>query len=171
MSDSRFILVLVCVATMVLGCEPKAKPSEDMSAKAQTPANVAAAEVAPPKQAVTDASFSVEGTTHSVTVGEPKEVTFEVRPAKGFKINPEFPWAVTLEGSKPLGLVGATMSKEQLDVDATRVKVSMALNPMGSGKHFIKGSANISVCETTGAKKCLWFNEEPVTIEVDAVKL
>lgn len=162
--------MVACAATLLLGCDPKAQPSNNAPAKAQTPAAVTAARVTPPKKASSGASFFMANTSHQVKMGAPSKVAFEVRPAKGFKINAEFPWAINIEGSKPLGLVGSKMDKSQLDMDATRVKVDVALNPVGSGKHTIKGSVNISVCETTGAKKCLWFNDEPVTIEVDAVK-
>ena len=129
----------------------------------------APAEAPKAPKADTSGKFTLANLDHSVAPGG--EVSFQVKPGQGFKINPEYPWSVTLEGSKPLGTTGLKMSKEQLDVDATRVKADVPLQPVGAGKHFLKGSANISVCETTGAKKCLLFNDEPVTLEIDAQKI
>ena len=140
-----------------------------MSARAQTPANVAAATLKPATQA--EQSFAMTHDPLKATVGQASKLAFEVTAGKGYKINPEYPWQVRIEGSKPLGIVAAQMNKDTLDMDAKRVKVHVPVTPVGAGKHFVKGSVNISVCETTGAKKCLWFNEEPITLEVDAAKL
>lgn len=171
MFRAHSLLLLTCIGVAACGCDSKAKPATDMSAKSQSPSIVAPKVSASTGTTSSDDSFSFANVSHKVKVGEASRVTFEVRPAKGFKINPEYPWSVTLEGSKPLGTTGLKMSKEQLDVDATRVKADVPLQPVGAGKHFLKGSANISVCETTGAKKCLLFNDEPVTLEIDAQKI
>ena len=149
------------VMSLGLGCQgagPGPAPA------AQAPG--AASADSPKRAASPKKEFSFGQLRHALPAGQADgQVSFTIEPGPGLKINPEYPWRVSLtQPAQGVSLPKQALSREDLDISADRAIVPVALQAVASGEHTIVASVNLSVCETSGAKRCLWFTDEPVTL-------
>ncbi len=161
---TRTLRALLIGALLWSGCDKAQTPQ---ALKAQAPgAQSPKAQAAAPRQASGE-DFSFDALTHQVEANSPATIAFSVRPGAGLKINPEYPWKVTLSADAPV-----TISSRELRQGALTLRDEAATIPVAltapAGEHTIQASVNLSVCETGAGKRCLWFTEQLATLQVVA---
>ena len=167
-------VVLSCILSFVvlgmIGCQ-----KDNPSPKANTPkqGKVAknkqgAKKTSSAKKKPQSKSFAFSTVVQPGKVGAAGKAALEVVPTAGYKLNPEYPWKAKIAEEKAVGVAAAVYAKDKWTMDASKAKLNMDIKPTKAGAHKIKATVNLSVCQTGGQKKCLWFNDEPVEIAVKA---
>ena len=156
---TRTLCALLCGALLWSGCDKDAA-----TPNAQAPGAQAAP--AAPRQASGE-DFTFDALTHQIGADAPATVAFTVRPGPGLKINPEYPWKVTLSGDAPVSLTQRELRQGALTLRDEAATIPVALTAP-AGAHTIQASVNLSVCETGAGKRCLWFTEQLATLQIVA---
>lgn len=114
--------------------------------------------------------FSFTALTHEIKTGGPQQVTMQVLPGAGLKINPDYPWKATFEPNAALG-VNAPMkaTRDGFTFEKTAASLPITLVASAPGEHTLSGTITLSVCEVGGGERCLWFPDEPVSLAIKAV--
>lgn len=158
-------VALVALALGVSACDPK---------QAQQPAATSqgaggAASASKKKQAPKEFSFIAASLAHEVSVGQQAEVALKVAPGSGFKINPDFPWSWSgASGSPKLTLAAASLDREGFKFTDAEAAAPLKVTAAEAGEHKVTGKISVSVCERGGKERCLWFNDQPVTLTIKA---
>ena len=166
----RCLILLVLTASFVMACDgPKQSSTQTTKSKAIQPVakKAGATKV---KSSKDKKSFVFAKKVHEAKVGQPAKVTLEVKPGSGYKLNPEYPWKAKLVASQALGVQAGTMAKDKWTMDASSATLPLDVKPATAGEHKLTATVNLSVCESGGQKKCLWFTDEPVEVAVKAAK-
>lgn len=166
----RCLILIVLIAGFVMACDGNkksstqmAKPTANKPAKEKVGANKV-------KSSKDKRSFVFTKKEHEAKVGQPAKVTLEVKPGSGYKLNPEYPWKAKLVASQSLGVQAGTMAKDKWTMDASRATLPLDVKPASVGDHKLTATVNLSVCESGGQKKCLWFTDEPVEVAIKATQ-
>ena len=134
------------------------------------PARAATPHAAGGASAAGGARFAISGLSQQATVGAAGAVTLEVTPTGPLKINPEFPWKLTLESPPAeLGLASPVIEKGAMSFTTSKATVPIAVNPSAAGGYTLEGTIDLSVCEATGSKRCFLERAKPVSITVEAI--
>ncbi len=161
----------LCLFFFVSACDSKENTSTNQ-VNAQAPTEKVQAGAAKKEVASKSGSFEIVEVEHEVLVGASSELAFELRPGKGFKINPEYPWKFKVDDAAlPDGVSleqDAELKKGAMDLTAARARVPVKLTASKDGEHVVEGSLNLSICEKGNEARCLWFTDEPVTLKVSA---
>jgi hypothetical protein len=114
--------------------------------------------------------FSFAALTHEIKTGGAQQVTMQVLPGAGLKINPDYPWKATFEPNAALG-VNAPMKANRAGFTFEKTAASLPITLVASapGQHTLSGTVTLSVCEVGGGERCLWFTDEPVALTINAV--
>lgn len=164
-------LAALSLSGLLGACQEKPKLQEPSTA---TSPAAAATDQAPSKgqdakAPVERSEFSFASTKHTLTLAPDQKPEFQIVPGKGLKINPDYPWKVTLTPpAQGLTLAKDALKKEDLRVDEQQAIVPISISTLEPGEHALQATVNLSVCETGGQKRCLWFTDEPVTIAIHA---
>lgn len=163
-----FIVSLCGVAGLLCACDSKKESSQ-----AQIPSHSkqASALSEPVENKARPGSFLLANLEHEVAAGLPSSISFEVKPGKGLKINPQYPWKLTLDEPEGEGVTleqGLVLKKDVMTLDASHAVIPITLTASSDGEYELQGSLNLSVCEKGDEARCLWFTDEPVTLKVKA---
>ncbi len=153
------LLVVGCVA-----CESQKKQAPDAVSPEQ-------GATTPPENEPRPGSFVLESLEHEVVSSTPSEIAFLVKPGKGLKINPAYPWKFTIEEPDAEGVTlgqEAILKKDAMSINASQASIPVKLTAASDGEFELQGSLNLSVCEKGDEARCLWFTDEPVTLKVKA---
>lgn len=170
--SSRSVILAALVAAIALSACDQERASKGASATSPDGGEAGAKAPAKKTPAAGD-QFSLEGLEHELKVGDAGEVRLEVKPGKGLKINPEYPWKLKLladESSEALALKGDVVGKDAMKFSEAAASIPVGVTASEAGEHEIAASLNLSVCEKGNEARCLWFTDEPVTIKVRATQ-
>lgn len=162
-------MVALCgVASLSWACD-----SKNESSQAQTPdhSKQASALSEPVENKARPGSFVLANLEHEIAAGQSSSISFEVKPGKGLKINPQYPWKLTLDEPEGDGVTleqGLVLKKDVMTLDASQAVIPVTLTAPNDGEYELQGSLNLSVCEKGDEARCLWFTDEPVTLKVKA---
>lgn len=113
--------------------------------------------------------FEVKASGAEVGVGAAASVDVMVVPkGSDLKINPEFPWQLTLSSSKDLTLAAGALTKESAKFEERQVTFPVSVTAPKAGTYELQGKMDLSVCERAGKKRCFFARDEPVNIKVVA---
>jgi hypothetical protein len=115
--------------------------------------------------------FSFDALEHQVVVGADGQVALEIKPGAGFKINPDYPWKASFEANEALGIDDELQVKRAgFEFSDKVARLPVGVKPSGAGEHALEGMVTLSICEEGGAQRCLWFNDELVSLKIKAVE-
>ena len=158
--------VVMAVVFMATGCDESKNSREEAS---ESPV----AKAPDTKGAPSGSSdFFLARVEHEVVANTPTQLAFEVKPGAGLKINPDYPWRATIEvdGAQGVEVTSPTIAKGDIAFGSKAASLPFEVTATSPGVHRLEGTVNLSVCEEGDNARCLWFNDEPVTIEVTAVE-
>lgn len=113
--------------------------------------------------------FEFTTTEAKVGVGAQAQVEVVVVPkGSDLKINPEFPWQLTLSASKDLTLAAGTLTKESATFKEREVTFPVSVTAPAAGTYELAGTMDLSVCERAGKKRCFFARDEQVRVQVIA---
>jgi hypothetical protein len=151
------VVALVMIAGVALGgCEQR-RTLED------GPAAAGADKPAPsgPKR------FSFDGLAHTVEQGKPAQVSLLVLPGGDLKINPDYPWKAVIAPNAALGISAPVkLTRDGFTFADATATLPISLTAAQAGDHKLEASVWLSVCEKGDSQRCLWFEEEPVTLAI-----
>ena len=165
MNRPRIALIASSLVLLAAACD-----SNEKVAPPRADSEEARADSAQPRTtAPTSERFALAGLTHRVTVGAPATLELEVTPAGPLKINPEFPWKLTLDSPPAeLGVVAPVVARDAMTFATTKATVPVSVAPTAAGAYTLEGTIDLSVCEADGAKRCFLERAKPVTLTVEA---
>lgn len=159
-------LALAATSLLGMGCQSRAD-SAPASADATAPVSAQTQPAAPAKP-VARKEFSFTALEHTLVAEQPQKLQFKIEPGAGLKINPEYPWKVVFETTEGVKIASPSLSREALDLNAERALINVDIDGVSAGEHTLMASVNLSVCESGGQKRCLWFTQEPVALKLNA---
>ena len=161
----RLALIASTLVLLAAACE-----SNEKVAPPRSDSEEARADSAKPKtNAATSERFALAGLEHSVAVGATAKLELEVTPAGPLKINPEFPWKLTLTSPPAeLGVAAPVVARDAMTFAKTKATVPVSVAPTAAGDYTLEGTIDLSVCEADGAKRCFLERARPVTLTVKA---
>lgn len=158
-------VALVVMACGVGACEPKGSASPPQA----TSQGAGGGAVVKAPVAHKEFSFVAASLAHEVAVGQEVEVALKVAPGAGFKINPEYPWSWSGAASSPkLVVAAASLDREGFRYTDAEAVAPIKVKAAEAGEHQVTGKISVSVCERGGKERCLWFNDQPVTLTIKA---
>ncbi len=162
----RLALIASSIVFLATACEgnEKVAPPRGDSKKAK-----ADSATPPTRKDASSERFAFAGLEHEVTVGAKARLEFEVTPAGPLKINPEFPWKLTLDAPpEALGVATPVVTKDAMTFASKKATVPVSVTPSAAGDYTLEGTIDLSVCEADGAKRCFLERAKPVTLKVKA---
>lgn len=161
------LALAISASLLGLGCQPRvdSAPAQDATPEATAP--TVATPTTPAKPAVRK-EFSFTQLEHKLVAEQPQKLQFKLEPGAGLKINPEYPWKVVLAPVEGVKLKSESLTREALDLNAERALINVDVDAASAGEHIVMASVNLSVCESGGQKRCLWFTQEPVELKLSA---
>ena len=157
------MLAIVAAASLsaTAACDKKAEAKPEAAATVVAPASSAADSKVDAKAP----SFTLNITPLKVAVGEKGTSTLTITPAKGFKVNKDYPTKITLEKGTKVDLAQLVYKKADTKIADGALTVALGATGKAAGQEAIKVKAKFSVCNDT---TCL-LETASVTIQV-AVK-
>ena len=165
MNRLRLALIASSIVLLASACESGEKVAPPRSDSKEARADSAKPRTDDP----TSERFALAGLEHRVAVGATAKLELEVTPTGPLKINPEFPWKLTLT-SPPgeLGVAAPVIAKDAMTFSNTKATVPVPVAPTVAGDYTLEGTIDLSVCEADGARRCFLERAKPVTLTVKA---
>jgi hypothetical protein len=158
----RPVLIASSLLLLAAACDPNEKVA---------PPRANSEEASPKTSSENGASerFALAGLEHRVAVGSPATLELEVTPSGPLKINPEFPWKLTLNAPPDeLGVAAPVVTRDAMTFGDKKATVPVAVAPSAAGDYTLEGTIDLSVCEADGAKRCFLERAKPVTLTIEA---
>ncbi|MFN3197974.1 MAG: hypothetical protein ACE366_06085 [Bradymonadia bacterium] len=154
------------------GCQESAKakgPDQTPPKAADAPASPDAVK-AEAKPAEAPAAEQAEAPIYAVKIrpgdakaGQAGTSVIEVTPAKGYKVNLEFPSRLKLSPVQGIAHTKAELGKDDAEVTEKVLRFNVGFTPSAAGKYALEGVADFSVCND---RTCRLIRGEKLTWEV-----
>jgi hypothetical protein len=141
------------------GAEPKAEVPEALDAKAEMPEKAE-----PPKKEAAPQVYTLEAPDLAVKVGEKGDLTINVKPVAGYKINEQYPWKVEVAVPENLGVASTKMGKDKWSLGKDLASVVVPVEAKGAGDGVVTAKLKFSICNED---KCELLKKD-VTVKVAA---
>jgi hypothetical protein len=90
-----------------------------------------------------------------------------VLPGGDLKINPDYPWKAVIAPNAALGISAPVkLTRDGFTFADATATLPISLTAAQAGDHKLEASVWLSVCEKGDSQRCLWFEEEPVTLAI-----
>jgi len=150
------------------GCERESRAPEATPEPATAPEQGRTGSATGTSERPSDERFRSVVRPEILQTGDDSEVTFEIRPADGLKINREYPvWSLQLDDSNPIEMEKRSFDRNDFDLDEGKAAATTTLTIPESGEKTLSGTANFSVCND---ERCHVLRDEPVRFRVKAAR-
>ena len=144
----RILIVLSGLCLALVACQREAAAEPPAAAPTTNTAPAAAAETPPP----TTQNYTVRIVPGEAKAGAQATSVIEVTPAKGYKMNLEFPSRLSLEPTAGVKPAKEQLGKDDAEVTEKALRFKVAFTPASAGKLSMAGSADFSVCNDSTCK-------------------
>jgi hypothetical protein len=162
----RYLKVSIVFLVLIAGCEqqksgPVAEPPTDEATESEESKQKPAKTPTPS----TEALYEVAGPEQPVPVKKATEVTLQIRPAEGFKINKRFSWSFDFESAEGLEVETASVGKDAIRLEDSGASIPVKLKAAKPGAHRLVATGDFSVCNDS---KCELYRDETVAFDIAA---
>ncbi len=170
------VLRTVLIALVALGlaaCESgagqtKAQPTEPTPATAAAPAEkpgaATAAKESPKAPPAVAENYTIAGNAPELAVGTAGELSIDVKPKPGYKINLEFPWKAKMDGGDNF-TVDAEAGKDSWTLDKASALLKAPVTAKAAGDGTVTAKVSFSVCNDNA---CDVIRDREVVVKVAA---
>jgi hypothetical protein len=175
MNELRTFLIALAVLGLA-ACESgagqtKAQPTEPTPVGTSAPTAKAGggdvkapAAPATPKAPAVAENYTIAGAAPALTVGTAGELTIDVKPKPGYKINLEFPWKAKIVGGDNF-TVEPQVGKDKWTLDKASASLKTPVTAKAAGDGTVTAKVSFSVCNDNA---CDVIRDREVAVKVAA---
>jgi len=109
--------------------------------------------------------YTVQASTATGTVGMPISGGFEIKPARGWKINEEYPWKFEVLDAPGVTVTPTLIEKSEMTLSSGLAKIPFTAVTASPGAHEVKATGRLSICSPDA---CHNFLHQEIVFTIEA---